>query len=179
VDRHINNLAVLLHATNRLPEAEPLYRRALAIDEASYGPDHPKVARDLNSLAVLLKATNRLAEAEPLHRRALAISERSLAHDHPLVASTLNNLALLPGTTNRLAEVEPLYRRAVEILLQFTHATGHEHPNVEDAINNDTALLAAMGLGNAQVEARLNEIGRPFGVSLGGGTLPGNEPRPG
>ena len=36
-------------------------RRALAIDEQSYGPDHPNVATDLNNLALLLKATNRLA----------------------------------------------------------------------------------------------------------------------
>ena len=41
-------------ATNRLSEAEPLMRRALAIDEKSFGPDHPNVARDLNNLAVLL-----------------------------------------------------------------------------------------------------------------------------
>ena len=27
---------------NRFGEAEPLNRRALAIDEANYGPDHPK-----------------------------------------------------------------------------------------------------------------------------------------
>ncbi len=35
-------------------------KRALAIDEKSYGPDHPDVARDLNNLAQLLQATNRL-----------------------------------------------------------------------------------------------------------------------
>ncbi|HTV32201.1 MAG TPA: tetratricopeptide repeat protein [Methylocella sp.] len=31
--------------TNRLAEAEPLYRRVLAIVEASFGPNHPNVAR--------------------------------------------------------------------------------------------------------------------------------------
>src|SRR5271154_62383 len=62
---------------NRLSEAEPLMRRALAIDEASFGPDHPDVASSLNNLAQLLKATNRLSEAEPLMRRALAIDEAS------------------------------------------------------------------------------------------------------
>ena len=36
-----------------------------------------------------------------------------------------------------------------------------------------------MGLSKAQIEARLNEIGRPFGMSLGGGATPGNETRPG
>ncbi len=72
----LNDLATLLQATNRPAEAEPLMRRALAIDEQSYGAEHPDVARDLNNLAQLLQATNRLAEAEPLMRRALAIDEQ-------------------------------------------------------------------------------------------------------
>jgi Flp pilus assembly protein TadD len=71
----LNNLAGLLQAANRLSEAEPLLRRALAIDEQSFGPDHPNVARDLNNLATLLQATNRLAEAEPLMRRARHLGE--------------------------------------------------------------------------------------------------------
>ncbi len=61
-------------------------RRALAIGEESYGPDHPNVAESLNNLARLLEATNRLGEAEPLFRRALAIDEPSFGPDHPDVA---------------------------------------------------------------------------------------------
>jgi tetratricopeptide (TPR) repeat protein len=60
----INNLAILLQHTNRLAEAEPLYRRALAILERALGRDHPDVASALNCLASLLEQTNRLAEAE-------------------------------------------------------------------------------------------------------------------
>ena len=52
-------------------------RRALLIDETSYGKEHPHVARNLNNLAGLLKAMNRLAEAEPLMRRAVDIWEAS------------------------------------------------------------------------------------------------------
>jgi hypothetical protein len=48
-------------------------RRALAIDEKSYGPEHPSVATDLGNLAQLLHDTNRLEEAEPMMRRALTI----------------------------------------------------------------------------------------------------------
>jgi len=66
-----------------LAEAEPLMRRALKIDEDSFGQDHPNVARDLNNLAQLFKATNRLVEAEPLMRRAVEIFEASLGVDHP------------------------------------------------------------------------------------------------
>src|SRR5271165_515510 len=87
---------------HRLQEAEPLMRRALCIDEKSYGSDHPDVAIDLNNLAQLLKATNRLQEAEPLMRRALCIDEKSYGSDHPNVARDLNNLAQLFQDTNRL-----------------------------------------------------------------------------
>mgnify|MGYP000013366340 CR=1 FL=1 len=86
-------------------------RRALAIDETSFGQDHPEVATDLNNLAQLLQATNRLAEAEPLMHRALQIDEAAYGKDHPNVARDLNNLALLLKATNRLAEAEPLMRR--------------------------------------------------------------------
>jgi tetratricopeptide (TPR) repeat protein len=74
---HPENQGMLLRDTNRPAEAEPLYRRALAIDERSFGPDHPTVATALNNLAGLLSGdTNRLAEAEPLYRQALTIRER-------------------------------------------------------------------------------------------------------
>ncbi|MFM9103894.1 MAG: tetratricopeptide repeat protein, partial [Cyanobium sp.] len=79
----LNNLALLLQATNRLVEAEPMKRRALAIVEASYGTDHPNVATALNNLAQLLQATNRLAEAEPLMGRAFSIFAGSLGLDPP------------------------------------------------------------------------------------------------
>ena len=73
----------MLQATNRLAEAEPLMRRALAIDEKSYGPRPSRGRHALNNLAQLLQATNRLAEAEPLMRRALAIDEQSLRPGPP------------------------------------------------------------------------------------------------
>ena len=69
-------------------------RRALTIDENSYEPDHPDVARDLNNLAALLKDTNRLDEAEPLMRRVVEIFRdfgRSTGHEHPHMQSVLRN----------------------------------------------------------------------------------------
>ena len=106
----MNQLAGLLFSKELHQEAEPLLRRALAIEEKGRGPDHPKVAIRLNNLAVLLKATNRLAEAELLMRRALAIDEKTYGPDHPEVATDHNNLAALLHDTNRLAEAEPLIR---------------------------------------------------------------------
>ncbi len=138
--RLLNQYALHLSARADHGAAEPLMRRALAIDETSLGPDHPDVATDLNNLAQLLQATNRLAEAEPLMRRALAIDETSFGPDHPNVAIRLNNLAALLQATNRLAEAEPLMRRALAI---DETSFGPDHPNVATDLNNLAALLQA------------------------------------
>ena len=154
----MNQLALLLHARALHSDAEPLMRRALAIDEQSYGADHPEVARDLNNLAVLLHATNRLGEAEPLLRRALAIAARSLVGDHPIVAAALNNLGQLLQDTNRLEEAEPLMRRALVIFWRFTRITGYEHPHLAAAMGNYRHLLQAMGRSAGEIEAELRTV---------------------
>ena len=138
-----NGLFVFLHYASLDAEAEPLLRRALAIDEQSYGKDHPDVATPLNNLAQLLQATNRLAEAEPLMRRALAIDEQSYGRDHPDVARDLSNLAQLLRATNRLVEAETLLRRALAIDEQ---SHGKDHPRVATILNNLSALLQATNL---------------------------------
>jgi tetratricopeptide (TPR) repeat protein len=96
VATHLNNIASVLVDTNRLAEAEPLYRRALAIDEGSLGPDDPAVSIHLSNLAGLLQNTNRPTEAEPLMRRALTIIftfERDTGHEHPYRGADIQNYA--------------------------------------------------------------------------------------
>ncbi|MBW8877514.1 MAG: tetratricopeptide repeat protein, partial [Acidobacteria bacterium] len=133
-------LSLLYKTRGLFLEAEPLVRRALELNEKTYGSNHSEVAVCLNNLAQLLKATNRLAEAEPLMRRALKIDEDSFGQDHPNVAIDLNNLAALLKATNRLAEAEPLMRRVVEI---FEKNLGPDHPNVATSLNNLAQLLQA------------------------------------
>ncbi len=136
----LNGLGITLLHLARFDKAEPLMRRALEIDEASFGPDHSTVATALNNLAGLLQATNRLEEAEPRMRRALEIDEASFGPKHPEVARDLNNLAQLLQATNRMEEAEPLMRRALEI---DEAAFGPDHPKVAIRLNNLAALLQA------------------------------------
>ncbi len=74
----LNDLARLYESQGRYAEAEPLYKRSLAIREKALGPDHPDVAAMLNDLAVLYASQGRYAEAEPLYKRSLAIREKVL-----------------------------------------------------------------------------------------------------
>jgi len=134
----LGELSVLLQTKSLYAQAEPLMRRALQIDEARYGPEHPAVARELNNLAQLLQDTNQLVEAELRMRRALQIDEASYGSEHPAVARDLNNLAQLLQATNRLTEAEPLMHRALQVI---EASYGPEHPAVTSYLNNLAQLL--------------------------------------
>jgi tetratricopeptide (TPR) repeat protein len=69
----LNNLAKLYYAQGQYAQAEPLYRRALAIREKALGPEHPSVATTLANYAALLRKLDRTAEAETKEARAKAI----------------------------------------------------------------------------------------------------------
>jgi hypothetical protein len=92
----MTNWGVFLLAKARYGDAEPLMRRALAIDEASYGPEHPDVAIRLINLAQLLQATNWLDDAEPLmqlHLVMLFKFTRSTGHVHPPFETGMQKLS--------------------------------------------------------------------------------------
>ncbi|WP_439399969.1 tetratricopeptide repeat protein [Bradyrhizobium sp. PMVTL-01] len=57
----------------RFTEAEPLFKRAVAVSEKSLSREHPDVGRALSNLATLYVKQEHFAEAEPLFQRALAI----------------------------------------------------------------------------------------------------------
>jgi hypothetical protein len=79
----LNNLAELYRAQGAYAKAEPLYARALAIDEKAFGASHPKDAVDLNNLAGLYRAKGAYAQAEPLVARAADIQEQRLRTELP------------------------------------------------------------------------------------------------
>ena len=120
---------MLRSAQGKYTEAEPLYQRALAIDEKALGPEHPDVATDLNNLALLYQGQGKYTEAEPLHKRALAIWEKALGPEHPHVGQSLNNLAALYQAQGKYTEAEPLFQRSLAIREK---ALGPEHPNVAE-----------------------------------------------
>jgi tetratricopeptide (TPR) repeat protein len=136
----LNNLALSLKEAGDYAGAEPLYRRALAIDEKNLGPEHPYTATNVNNLALLLKTKGDYAGAEPLYRRALAIREKVLGPDHPSTATSLNNLAELLSANGDDAGAEPLYRRALAIREKVL---GPDHPSTATSLNNLALMLTA------------------------------------
>ena len=67
-------LGAVLVARNRLPQAEALYRRALAVREQTQAGEPERIALALRNLAALGIAQGRPGEAAPLMERARALS---------------------------------------------------------------------------------------------------------
>ena len=139
----------------RLPEAEALMRRALAIEETRFGAKHPYVVAAINNLAFLLKDTQLLVEAELLMRRALAIDEAHFGANHPKVATDLNSLAWLLKDLKRPVEAEDFVRRALAIDIE---SRGLDHPSLRDVGSNFIELLQLLGRTNDEIKAELASL---------------------
>ena len=129
----LNNLAQLYGDVGRDADAEPLYKRALAIMEKSVGLDSVEMAPELSNLGALYERQLRYAEAEPLFKRALSVRERALGQNHPDVGQSLNNLATAYEREDRHTESEPLFKRALAI---YEKAAGPESPAVATLLSN-------------------------------------------
>src|ERR1700680_4377879 len=84
----LNNLAVLYQDEYLYPQAEPLYKQALAIWEKTPGAD-AKVASSLSNLAALYRDEHKDAQAEPLYNRALKILDKTGRSESPEATTTL------------------------------------------------------------------------------------------
>jgi tetratricopeptide (TPR) repeat protein len=62
--KELNKLAVGYHNQGKYAEAEPLYKRALAMMEKALGPDHKEVTKIRNNLAALHRAQSKHTEEE-------------------------------------------------------------------------------------------------------------------
>jgi tetratricopeptide (TPR) repeat protein len=140
--RLLDRTAIYLQDEARYTEAEPLYKRALAIREQVLGSEHPDTASVLDNLAGVYRDQGKYTEAELLYQRALVIREQILGPEHLYTSITLNNLARLYRDQGRFAEAEPLYQRALAIREQILSP---EHPDTATILHNQGDLYRDQG----------------------------------
>jgi tetratricopeptide (TPR) repeat protein len=76
-------------------EAEPFWKRYLAICEQVLGPEHPDTLSTVNNLANLYYDKGEYEQAEPLYQLALSTHERVLGPNHPNTIRVRENYANL------------------------------------------------------------------------------------
>jgi tetratricopeptide (TPR) repeat protein len=139
--RLFNQMGYYLNDRAQYEQAEPLFQRAIAINEKALGPEHPLLAIYLNNLAFLYKTQGKFELAEPLYQRAIAIDEKVLGPEHPGLATDLNNLADLYVNQGKFELAEQLYQRAIAI---YEKVLGPEHLNTKTIRENYAILLQEM-----------------------------------
>jgi tetratricopeptide (TPR) repeat protein len=77
----LSNIANHYQEQGKYDEAEPFYRRALAIREKELGPDHPDIASSLNNLTlVYCSQGNRISLTESAGDQREGAGTRSSRH---------------------------------------------------------------------------------------------------
>jgi tetratricopeptide (TPR) repeat protein len=118
----------------------------------------------MNNLGALHEKQGHYEKAEPLFSRAMEILEKALGPEHPNVAVGLNNLAQLYRAQGQYDKAKPLFRRALDILLRCSH--GRESPHLRHVTRKYAAYLENIGSSSDEIRVLLDEIGRPFGMTL-------------
>ncbi len=99
-----DRLAVLYAEEGHAADAEPLFKRAIAIYEKNLGPYHPTFAAALYKLAIDYEIQWRFDEAEALLRRALDIRLSAYGPNHPAVEKAREALSRVQNIVRQIAQ---------------------------------------------------------------------------
>ncbi len=149
------NLASLYEKLNRLPAAESMYKRLLAIEEQSLGSDNPEIARSLNDLAAFYERNQRQKEALALYSRILQIKEVNIPNRKcdPYVATITYRLAKRYLENQELEKAKGLFQKAIDCRRLYP---GRHSIDLADAVMGMGQCYAARGE-NYQAEKLLLE----------------------
>lgn len=105
--------------------AERVWREALAIEEQTFGHDHPTTAETLNLLGTVSIEQGRFTEAEALFARALQIRQSRLGEHHLRTGESYRWMGAVLGQQGHADRAESYLRTALDIQLI---AMGPIHP---------------------------------------------------
>ena len=104
-----------LAAAGKYSQAEPLLTRALALDDAAPGPDHPLLVPILDALGSVQRAQGRNADAQASYLRALTTLEKSEGERSVTLIPHLKLLAGAYAALERGTDAEVQLLRALSI----------------------------------------------------------------
>jgi tetratricopeptide (TPR) repeat protein len=113
--RTLSTLANAFYFQDRLEEAEPPMREALALRKQCFGSRDARTAESMNNLGSLLYQTGRYAEAATQWQKALPVYREVYGPEHPEVATLLNNLGRSALMAGRVDEAIPLLEQTVQV----------------------------------------------------------------
>jgi len=121
----MGNLAAVYHAQGKYEEAEPLYKRTLAMYLQGPGEEYAMTQTVMANLGEMYSTQGRYGEAEQLLGRALQIQLRQVGEGHRRTISCMKYLAAAYFDQAMYAQAESLFGRARTAGLK---SLGADHP---------------------------------------------------
>jgi tetratricopeptide (TPR) repeat protein len=132
----LSDICLLETRDHRYEAATKTCGEALALTEAKFGPEHPRLARLLNMIGGLEEGQHHAAEGEKAFARAAALLEHRGYQDHLDYAIAIVNLGTAASERYDFATAIPLYERARDLFAK-------DHPK------DPHRLIALQGLADA------------------------------
>jgi tetratricopeptide (TPR) repeat protein len=153
----LNDLGVLYGMQNRDVEAEPLFQRALAINEKAFGRHHLSVVLALQNLSVIYASQSKFSEAYEAARESLGVSLQLFGAYHHRIGSTCRTLATVYALQGEYEEAERFAEKSIAIL---ETTLGERHPETAQSLEMMAKIMwATHREREAQdLETRLNTI---------------------
>ena len=137
----IFGLANVTRRLGDLPESELLFREALGVCEAVYGPEHVNTGHCADNLGIVIndrglelrnagdseQAAIKFDEAEAFYQRAIDNRTKNYGPRHPATAQSINNLGTLERDRGNNQRALELLNQAKDICVE---AYGEDHPEV-------------------------------------------------
>lgn len=140
--------ARVLYQLGNLDAAEASSREAIALGEAHYGKDHPRLATPLSQLGGILRRQGEYDRALESHRRGLEISRQVYGPDHHTILAHRNNIALTLASAER-------YEEAIEVFKRVREAQKAQYGEVTPEVGNTTQNLGTMQMRSGAYEEAL------------------------
>ncbi len=150
IANRLYNLGEVLRMTNRLNEAEDMYKRGMQIYQLAEGAGQPKLVAFLIRLAVVYRASNRLAEMEKALEQSAVICKEGVREKHPDAPEALYWLARWYERTKEWSKAREWYE---QIAGMEEPRLGRDHPKVK-------RVLEALERCNEKIEEQ-GEEGEP------------------
>ncbi len=116
------------------------HERALALRQATLGPEAPETLTSMRELAQCYRLADRAVEAVPLLEKVLAVHNAALGPEAPETQNAINNLAVVYQAAQRLPEALPLLEQVVD---HAEKALGPNNLGTLLAMNNLAAAYKA------------------------------------
>ncbi|TDI68465.1 MAG: tetratricopeptide repeat protein, partial [Alphaproteobacteria bacterium] len=134
-----------LHNSGCSAEAEPLYKRFLAMSKMMGPAPGQKTSAELDdtmSCSLWLFKEGRYQEFIPIAEKAIRLAERELGRDHLDTVTLVNFLAVANDSEGKYTEAEALFKR---VLTSREKMFGPKHLLVAHVLNNLGVLYRDQG----------------------------------